>query len=159
MPQGNSPESEFEPSKASLNSSSFLVRLFLESSRSSSGQFLPIAFVNWNATLYASSSKVASYRFRIISSISQNFYWSVSRSSYTCIDFNATDDLLKSSAIMLISRTYNYCQRNRIWTDNCMSLHSFAALMSVVFRRYAAFFESMNVLSTATVTRSSLPSV
>jgi len=75
----------------------------------------------------------------------------------TIIDSYAADDLLKPLAIMFIASTYNYREGNRIRTDGSMGLHSLPVLMPVVPCGLATFFESMSVLSTAMVSRLSLP--
>jgi len=158
VPQGNSPESEFEPSKESLNSSSFLVWPIVKSSWSPSGWLLPIALIRRDATFYTSFPKIASYWFSIVSSICQDLSRFCSRPSSAYIDSYVADYLLKSPAIMFIARTYNYYKRKGIRTDSCMSLHSLASLMSIVPCGLAAFFESISVLSTAKVSKLSLPS-
>ena len=153
----NSPESEFEPSKESLNSFTFPVWHLVKSSRSASWQLLLIALICRNAAFYASSSKIVSYRFSIISCIGQELSWSAYWPSSAGIDSYGIDDLSKSLAIMFIACSYNYCKRKWFWTNSCMSLYSLASLVAVILCRFATFFESISVLSTANVTRLSLP--
>ena len=85
MSHGNSPKSEFEPTKKLLNCSSLLVWLVVKSSWPPSWRFLLIALVRRNAAFYTSSSKIASYWFGIVSSICQNLLWSGFRPTSTVL--------------------------------------------------------------------------